>query len=88
MDDELRSIGVEGYVYLYPLVTMEVTRRQMTNRAGTKPGFAPVGEFGTSANIGRRPVDRALAQGVCPTSGERTAKGRTPPDLRRERCQS
>ncbi len=44
--EEVRRIGVEAYVYLYPLVTMEITRRQMTNvAAGTKPGFGPMGEF-------------------------------------------
>jgi hypothetical protein len=39
-------IAVEAYVYLYPLVTMEVTRRQMTNLpAGERPGFAPMDSF-------------------------------------------
>jgi hypothetical protein len=39
-------VGVEAYVYLYPLVTMELTRRQMTNApAGTRPGFGPMGVF-------------------------------------------
>ena len=40
------QLGVEAYLYLYPLVTMEVSRRQMTNlAAGTLPGRAPMGQF-------------------------------------------
>lgn len=40
------AAAVEAYVYLYPLVTMEVTRRQMTNaNVGERPGTAPVGTF-------------------------------------------
>jgi hypothetical protein len=40
------QLGVEAYLYLYPLVTMEVSRRQMTNiAAGKVPGRAPVGQF-------------------------------------------
>ena len=42
----MRELGVEGYVYLYPLVLMELTRRQMTNvPAGSRPGFGPMGAF-------------------------------------------
>lgn len=38
------AIAIEAYTYLYPLVTMEVTRRQMTNLpAGVKLGFGPMG---------------------------------------------
>jgi hypothetical protein len=32
------ALGVEAYLYLYPLVTMEVSRRQMTN---VGPGITP-----------------------------------------------
>lgn len=40
------QLGVEAYLYLYPLVTMEVTRRQMTNiAAGKVPGRSPMGQF-------------------------------------------
>jgi hypothetical protein len=43
---DAETIGVEAYVYLYPLVLMELTRRQMTNApVGSKPGFGPIGEF-------------------------------------------
>lgn len=41
-----RQLGVEAYLYLYPLVTMEVTRRQLTNvEAGIVPGRAPMGQW-------------------------------------------
>lgn len=42
-----REIAIEAYVYLYPLVLMERTRRQATNveRAGETLGRAPVDTF-------------------------------------------
>ena len=41
-----RLLGVEAYIYLYPLVTMDVTRRQLTNiRAGELPGRGPMNTF-------------------------------------------
>jgi hypothetical protein len=44
--EEARVLGVEADVYRYPLVLMELTRRQMRNlAAGERPGFGPVGVF-------------------------------------------
>jgi hypothetical protein len=41
-----RSLSYDAYVYLYPLVIMEVTRRQAVNvEADAKPGFGPPNEF-------------------------------------------
>jgi hypothetical protein len=51
-EEEARSIGVDAYLYLYPLVTMDITRRQLTNMepgAGSLGGpanrFANIAEF-------------------------------------------
>jgi hypothetical protein len=35
-EEEAHAIGVDAYVYLYPLVTMDITRKQLTN---TDQGF-------------------------------------------------
>lgn len=44
--EDAQEIAVEAYVYLYPLMTMEVTRRQVTNLPpGTRPGFGPMDSF-------------------------------------------
>ena len=39
-------MATDAYVYLYPLVMMDVTRRQMSNYApGKKPGHGPMNTF-------------------------------------------
>jgi hypothetical protein len=44
--EELRDIATEAYVYLYPLVTMDVTRRQATNiEPGKVFGRGPMNMF-------------------------------------------
>ncbi|MFF8280654.1 DUF1254 domain-containing protein, partial [Streptomyces lateritius] len=46
LSSDLRTLGYEAYVYLYPLVTMDITRLQMVNvEADAKPGCGPPNEF-------------------------------------------
>src|SRR5262249_30554497 len=43
---DAHNIGIELYTYLYPLVTLETTRRQMTNAPlGVVPGRGPMNTF-------------------------------------------
>lgn len=46
LSSDLRTLSREALIYLYPLVTMEVTRRQATSLpAGERLGFGPANEF-------------------------------------------
>lgn len=46
LSSDPRTLSHEAYTYLYPLVTMEVTRRQAVNtEADAKPGFGPPNAF-------------------------------------------
>lgn len=45
-EQEAQAIAKEAYCFLYPLISMEITRKQCTNvEAGTKPGFGPMNLF-------------------------------------------
>ena len=44
-EQEAFDLGVEAYIYGYPLVTMEMTRRVMTNVAKPEGKAAPMGQF-------------------------------------------
>jgi hypothetical protein len=44
-EQEAKDLGVEAYVFGYPLVTMETTRRVMTNTAAPQGTHAPMGRF-------------------------------------------
>jgi hypothetical protein len=53
-EPEAHAIGVNAYLYFYPLVTMELTRRQLTNGGpAASPIQAPMNAF---ANIGAYPA--------------------------------
>jgi hypothetical protein len=45
-EQEAHAIGVNAYIYFYPLVTMDVTRRQFTNiEPGKELGKGPMNMF-------------------------------------------
>ncbi|WP_083786708.1 DUF1254 domain-containing protein [Methylobacterium nodulans] len=45
-EQEAQDIAVEAYVYFYPLVTMDLTRKQLTNlEPGRVPGRGPMNMF-------------------------------------------
>lgn len=48
IEPDAAAIGVEAYLYFYPLVTMELTRRQLTNVVQAEGIHAPMNAF---ANI-------------------------------------
>lgn len=42
---EAHELGIEAYMYAYPLVTMEMTRRSLTNLVAPEGSKAPMGQF-------------------------------------------
>ncbi len=51
--EEAHAIGVQAYVYLYSLVTMDLTRRQLINTEKVQALHAPMNEF---ANVPAYPA--------------------------------
>jgi hypothetical protein len=47
---EAREIAIDAYIYAYPLVTMEMTRRVMTNVETPQGSKAPMGHFARLRN--------------------------------------
>ena len=43
--DEAKQIAIDAYIYGYPLVTIEYTRRNITNVAKTEGTHAPMGQL-------------------------------------------
>jgi hypothetical protein len=52
-EQDAHAIGVDAYLYLYPLVTMDQTRKQLTNM---EPGSGIGGPSNTFANVGTYPT--------------------------------
>src|SRR5215471_10077650 len=45
-EEEAYAAGVQAYLYFYPLITMEISRKQFTNiDAGKEPGKGPMNLF-------------------------------------------
>lgn len=43
---EAQAIGVDAYIYFYPLISMDITRKQSTNiEAGKEFGKGPMNTF-------------------------------------------
>ncbi|QDJ50586.1 DUF1254 domain-containing protein [Bordetella hinzii] len=48
---ELRDVAIDAYIYAYPMVLMEVTRRQTTNVQSPVAGRAPMNQFGHRTSL-------------------------------------
>jgi len=53
-EQEAHAIGVDAYVYLYPLLSMDVTRKQFTNSEPGKDNFK--GPMNTFVNVAEYPA--------------------------------
>lgn len=48
-ENQVQDLATEAYIYAYPLITMDMTRRVMTNVAEPENHHAPMGQFYNSA---------------------------------------
>jgi len=56
---EAREAAIDAYVYAYPLVTMEITRRVMTNVEKAEGSKAPMGHFAACARTRQSTITRS-----------------------------
>ncbi|MGZ5862579.1 MAG: DUF1254 domain-containing protein, partial [Methyloceanibacter sp.] len=50
--EEAHAIGVDAYLYFYPLITMDVTRKQLSNQQGSPGGIGgPMNRFANVATF-------------------------------------
>ena len=81
---DVDDIAVEAYIYAYPLVTVELTRRRLTNVVAPEGTQAPMGQFArlrTYPNASYRDVtapnaDTGCLRAVAPGGDSRGAPGR------------
>ena len=45
LSSDIRTLSYEAFIYFYPLVTMDVSRRQAINAPTDRPGFGPPNQF-------------------------------------------
>ena len=60
--DDAREIAVEAYIYAFPLVLMQISRRTATNIAAPSHRKAPVNRFGHMQSF----PDATFKDGVLP----------------------
>ena len=58
-EQELAAVAMDAYIYGYPLVTMEMTRRVLTNVPKPEGKLAPMGQFAKLRTY-PSPVDKAV----------------------------
>jgi hypothetical protein len=69
-EQEAHAIGVDAYLYFYPLVTMDLTRKQLTN---VEPGKGWVSGIVFTGNEGLTSSTKGSGEAVSKTEGEAAA---------------